>query len=80
MLVLLVVFPLGTRGVEEVEYSIKSAEEFKDFADNVNSGTNYLGTTVLLDSDLSLPNVNEPIGFNFGINSNSDIKDIQTSL
>lgn len=46
---------------EDKVYRIKSPSEFKNFTDNVNSGTNYSGTTVYLDSDLSLPEITEPI-------------------
>ena len=42
---------------------ITSVDELIQFKDNVNSGTNYFGTTVFLDSDLSLTGKSfEPIG------------------
>ena len=45
------------------ELRIKSVDEFIEFKDNVNGGTNYFGTTVFLDSDLSLAGKSiEPIG------------------
>ena len=49
------------------ELRITSVDEFIQFKDNVNSGKNYSGTTVFLESDLSLAGETfEPIG-----NSNS---------
>ena len=48
-------------GAEEVR--LKSVDGFVQFKDNVNKGTNYSGTTVFLDSDLSLAGKSfEPIG------------------
>ena len=45
------------------EIRINRVEEFIQFKDNVNSGINYDGTTVLLDSDLSFAGKTfEPIG------------------
>lgn len=41
---------------------IKSKEDFLDFAKLVNMGTNYAGSTVFLDTDLSLSGFNSPIG------------------
>ena len=47
------------------EVKVSSVEEFIQFKDNVNSGTNYEGTTVFLDSDLFLDGkAFEPIGTN----------------
>ena len=34
------------------EYHISNASDFISFAENVNRGTDYSGTTVLLDSEL----------------------------
>ena len=34
------------------EVRIKRADELTEFSNNVNKGTNYSGTTVLLDSDI----------------------------
>lgn len=50
------------RVVLGAEYRIKTPSEFSTFVNNVNGGTNYAGTTVLLDSDLSLPEITSPIG------------------
>ena len=45
------------------EMRITSVDKFIQFKDNVNKGTNYSGTTVFLDSDLSLAGKSfEPIG------------------
>ena len=45
------------------ELRIKSVDEFIQFKDNVNKGTNYSGTTVFLDSDLDFTGKSfEPIG------------------
>ena len=45
------------------ENRITSVDDFIKFKDNVNSGNKYSGTTVFLDSDLSLAGKNfEPIG------------------
>ena len=50
-------------GVIGEELKIKSVDEFIQFKDNVNSGNNYSGTTVFLDSDLSFAGRTfEPIG------------------
>lgn len=50
------------RSVLGAEYRITSASRFTIFANNVNGGNNYSGTTVLLDSDLSLSGSIKPIG------------------
>lgn len=42
---------------------ISNASDFYAFANDVNNGTSFLGTTVFLDSDLSLPELTEPVGF-----------------
>ena len=45
------------------EYRLSNASDFISFVSSVNSGTNYSGTTVFLDSDLSLAGKSfEPIG------------------
>ena len=45
------------------EVRIKSVDDFIDFSNNVNIGTNYTGTTAFLDSDLDLTGKTfEPIG------------------
>ena len=45
------------------DVKIKSVDEFIQFKDDVNSGSDYSGTTVFLDSDLSLAGETfEPIG------------------
>ena len=45
------------------ELRINSADELVEFSNNVNSGTNYSGTTVFLDSDIDLNGkAFEPIG------------------
>ena len=45
------------------EMKIKNVDDFIQFRDNVSSGTNYSGTTVFLDTDLSLAGKTfEPIG------------------
>ena len=50
-------------GVIGAELRIRSVDEFIQFKDNVNGGTDYYGTTVFLDSDLSLAGESfEPIG------------------
>ena len=60
---LLLLFVSLTNRVFCDEVWISSAEELVQLKDNVNSGTNYSGTTVFLDSDLSLSEVTfEPIG------------------
>lgn len=46
------------------EVRIKNEKECFTFSSNVNGGTNYYGTTVFLDSDLSLRDVSKPIGTN----------------
>ena len=47
------------------ELRITNVDEFIKFKDDVNKGTNYSGTTVFLDSDLSLAGKTfEPIGNN----------------
>ena len=56
-----------TELVSGAEYRITSVDEFTNFANDVNDGvSNYSGTTVLLDADLSLSEVLsfEPIGKN----------------
>ena len=46
------------------EVRITNVDEFIQFKDNVNNGTSYSGTTVFLDSDLSLAGKTfEPIGY-----------------
>ena len=50
--VLAAVSLLSARGVIGAEYKIRNANEFVTFANNVNSGKNYKGTTVLLESDI----------------------------
>ena len=50
-------------GVIGAELRIRSVDEFIQFKDNVSCGTSYYGTTVFLDSDLSLAGKSlEPIG------------------
>ena len=50
-------------GVIGGDLRITNVDEFIQFKVNVNNGTNYLGTTVFLDSDLSLAGKSfEPIG------------------
>ena len=50
-------------GVIGEEFRIRSVDEFIEFKDNVNNGTNYYGTTIFLNSDLSLAGKSfEPIG------------------
>ena len=50
----------------EDEYHINNASELITFSNNVNSGTNYNGTTVFLDADIDfsggLSRQFEPIG------------------
>ena len=54
-------FIVGTIRAEEVR--IRNVDDFIQFKDNVNSGTNYSGTTVFLESDMSLAGESfEPIG------------------
>ena len=50
------------KSVLGAELIIKSASEFTAFANDVNGGSNYSGTTVFLDSDLSLSEGIDPIG------------------
>lgn len=51
------------RGVLSAEFKINSADEFVAFSYNVNSGTTFDGTTVLLNSDIDLSGKTlEPIG------------------
>ena len=48
------------------EVRINSVDEFIQFKVNVNNGTNYLGTTVFLDSDMNLDGKTfEPIGTSY---------------
>ena len=48
------------------EVRISSVDELVEFKNNVNSGKNYFGTTVLLESDLSLDEQTfEPIGTDY---------------
>ena len=52
-------------GVIGAEVRITNVDKFIRFKDNVNKGTNYSGTTVFLDSDLSFARKSfEPIGNN----------------
>lgn len=44
------------------EERITNSSGFSKFVNSVNSGTNYYGTTVFLDSDLSLPEITDTIG------------------
>ena len=44
------------------EVRITSESGFITFVNNVNGGNNYSGTTVFLDSDLSLSGIVNPIG------------------
>ena len=60
---LLLVFGGGRIGVLCDEVRITSVDKLIEFKDDVNSGNNYSGTTVFLDSDLSLGGESfEPIG------------------
>ena len=48
-----------------MEYRIHNASEFIQFTNKVNSGTNYVGVTILLDSDIEFAGETlEPIGKN----------------
>lgn len=48
---------------DEAIHHIQNEKDFSDFLNNVNViGTNYSGTTILIDSDLSLSDITEPIG------------------
>ena len=52
---------MSALGAEKVR--IKNVDEFAQFKDNVNNGVDYSGTTVFLESDLSLAGKTfEPIG------------------
>ena len=62
-LLLLILFTLINNVVTETEVRINSVDGFVEFTKIVNDGTNYLGTTVFLDSDLDLAGKTfEPIG------------------
>lgn len=53
------------------EFVISNADEFIQFADDVNIGLNYSGTTVLLSTDIDLSGVEfDPIGMNLPFNDN----------
>ena len=54
VLPLLVLFVLGGVGVLCGEVRINTADELVEFSNNVNKGTNYLGTAVFLESDIDL--------------------------
>ena len=63
MLSLSLIFAL-TGGALSAEVRINSVDEFIQFKDNVNSGTNYERTTVFLDSDLDFTGRTfEPFGY-----------------
>ena len=65
---LLLLGSLISNAVAENEMGISTVDEFIQFKDIVNSGTDYSGTTVFLDSDLSLDGKTfDPIG-NFSSN------------
>ena len=66
LLLSLLLLVLGGKGVLCAEIRIRSADEFIQFKNNVNNGKNYSGTTVFLDSDLSL------VGKSFGPIGNYD--------
>ena len=63
MLSLLLALTLLHESALGYEYHISSASDFISFVSTVNKGTNYAGTTIILDSDLSLAGKTfEPIG------------------
>ena len=54
---------LSSKSAMGAEHRIKTPAEFTDFVNSVNTnGESYNGTTVYLDSDLSLSGVTDPIG------------------
>ena len=60
---LLLAASIASSAVIGAEVRISNVDEFVEFKDNVNNGKSYSGTTVLLDSDLSLDGKTfEPIG------------------
>ena len=68
LLLFLITYFIGNAIGDEVR--INSVEEFIQFKDNVSSGTNYSGTTVLLNFDLEFTeNTFNPIGYYNGENS-----------
>lgn len=52
------------QGAVSDDVRIASPSDFSEFLDSINAGRNYTGVTVYLDSDLSLPEITEPIGKN----------------
>lgn len=60
MLFCVISFITGT--VFGSEYHIASSEDFSAFVTSVNSGTSFSGTTIFLDSDLSLSKIIGPVG------------------
>ena len=63
LLLLFLSAPLCLKSAVGAEHRIATTAEFTDFVSSVNSnGVSYLGTTVYLDSDLSLSDPTSPIG------------------
>lgn len=51
-----------TRSTIADEVRISNVNDFSSFINNVNTGITYFGTTVILDSDLSLSDISQQIG------------------